>query len=259
MDIEIEGEGSSSGAKTIIGCALAVIGSIMLGFLVMIAIFGAIGVTHMYRQSDLMERAVETPATIVSSEVREVRTSTGGTRTTGGGMHRSTSITYAPQVTFTYEYAGVPHQSERVFIVPTNGQRSWANEVLREYPDGAAVVAWVDPNAPDEAFLVRRWGLSPYAMMLAADVLLGFLMSMVSFILLLFPRLSTGAALIGLVGWLILPLWAGLHYWTNARAVDAGFATPEIVGTVVLVLSPLPLLTCLLGKRLRRKYAAQAA
>ncbi|MHC5027538.1 MAG: DUF3592 domain-containing protein [Planctomycetota bacterium] len=259
MDIEIEGEGSSSGAKTIIGCALAVIGSIMLGFLVMIAIFGAIGVTHMYRQAGLMERAVETPATIVTSTVREIRISTSGAGGAGGIAHRSTSNTYAPAVTFTYEYDGVPRESERVFIVPTNGQRSWANEVLRDYPDGAAVVAWVDPDAPDEAFLVHRWGLSPYAMVLTAGVLLGFLMSMVSFILLLFPRLSTGAALIGLVGWLVLPLWAGLHYWTNARAGDAGFGTPEIIGTAVLVLSPLPLLACLLGKRIRRKYAAQAA
>jgi hypothetical protein len=86
--------------------------------------------------------------------------------------HRSRkSTTYSPEARYTYTYQGQPHTATQVLAASANGSQAWANSVLRridragagiERPGAWASTAYVNPEHPEEAVLVRDYLPEPY-------------------------------------------------------------------------------------------------
>ena len=89
------------------------------------------------------QQAEAVSATVVSSEVVEVRNSEG-------------QIQYSPEVTYRYTYGGSDYQSSALY--PNNGSmvgsRSRAREVTDRYPQGRTLTAYVNADTPTTAFLI---------------------------------------------------------------------------------------------------------
>lgn len=99
------------------------------------------------------QRWVETPCTIVSSEI-EVHDGDDGD-------------TYSIEIKYDYEYDGRPYRGERYHFMygMSSSGRSGKQEVVKRYPVGLQTTCYVDPNDPSEAVLNRGltadlwWGL----------------------------------------------------------------------------------------------------
>lgn len=97
---------------------------------------------------------VETPCRIVSSTVKEIS--------------GSDSITYRPEIVFSYEVAGRRYQSSRYQLIEfsSSGRKAKA-EVVARYPRGKTAVCYVNPKDPADAVLDRDpipsglWALFP--------------------------------------------------------------------------------------------------
>ena len=66
------------------------------------------------------------------------------------------------------------------------------------------------------------------------------------------------AAVIGVAGWLLGSLHAGLHYWNHARPDGAGFGWLEIIWLLVILGAILPALAWVQGRRWARKLAGRS-
>jgi hypothetical protein len=98
-------------------------------------------------------RAHETLATVTASAVGEELEIDGGDMDT----------TYYPAVSYGYRFDGRDYTGTRVWAgsvdhrgLQTTGFRIWAEEWVGRFPVGSEVPVFVNPSAPEEAFLAVR-------------------------------------------------------------------------------------------------------
>jgi hypothetical protein len=151
------------------------------------AVFGGVGFIALYqglrglslaRKSE-MWRPVE--AVIVAARLVEQQ------HTTGSGMLRGTAVDYFPDITFEYEYQGEKHRGNRLLFVTVNWPGPEAQKIMERFPVGTHANAWVDPDDPRRAVLLK--GVEGYGYRYATALTVG-----------------TVFAAIGMVGWLLAPL-----------------------------------------------------
>ncbi len=119
----------------------------------------------------ISNRATErVPAVIVESELHRQGRANG----LGHGPDR-----WTPWVKFTYERAGKPETSYRVFPVGGPMDRSFAQTVVDAYPVGDRVEAYLPPAAWVPAFLERGWNAQIYLAVLVGSGGLGFCAALV--------------------------------------------------------------------------------
>ncbi len=104
-----------------------------------------------WQERDAIQRAIEVPATIESSTVEDW--------TSGTGTNRERH--YRPVVRFTFELEGKSHVADRVTPLGTSGSKSWARELSGRFQPGDKVTAWVDPDVPGHAFLLKMTSWKP--------------------------------------------------------------------------------------------------
>ncbi len=136
MGFEINGPSST------LGVAL-----LLLGGLALVGYGGYSYVT----QSSAIDSAVDVNATVTSTGVEEVDQRRG--------------VAYAPRATFNYTYEGQSYTASNVYPGPLTrdfGTREAAREQLDGYETGDTVPAYVPPDAPENAFLVRERSNKPF-------------------------------------------------------------------------------------------------
>lgn len=114
------------------------------GFVCLMALFvvGLGCLVPLYRQSAAASW-VETPCTIVSSEIR---------RSTHKGRAR-----FQPLVTFRYEVDGVAHTSDEYALTDVrSSDATRAQAVVARFSPGDRATCYVDPRDPDQAVIVRE-------------------------------------------------------------------------------------------------------
>jgi hypothetical protein len=117
--------------------------------------FVYLGLSKMHDQARLHDAAIEVPATIVSSEVRRSTTRTGP-------ESGSTMTSFWADIRFTFDYDGKTWSSDQVWPVGEANSEANVRSVVERYPQGASVVAFVNPKDPSVAFLEKRWSQMPY-------------------------------------------------------------------------------------------------
>lgn len=125
-------------------------------FSALILLFGlamiGYGAYDYLQQSEAMQDAVETSATITESGTEEVLVGRAGTQ-------------YEPTATFNYRFQGKSYTSSNVFPTgssPTYESRSEAEAVLERLERGETVTAYVVPSSPSSAFLKDTPSKIPY-------------------------------------------------------------------------------------------------
>jgi Protein of unknown function (DUF3592) len=86
-------------------------------------------------------------ATVVSSDVGTVKGGKGNT--------------YKPVVVYNYTYLGRPYQASAVTPISISASRSWAQSIVSKYRSGDVTTAYVDPDQPYSAYLLRQVSLLP--------------------------------------------------------------------------------------------------
>ncbi|QSG11722.1 Uncharacterized membrane protein, DUF3592 family [Halapricum desulfuricans] len=102
------------------------------------------------QQADAVDDAVAVNTTITDAEISEI-------------SDRST--TYRVTVEHTYRFQGTEYTSRQVFpgrISPMYVLQSDAAAVIEQYEPNATATAYVDPDAPSQAFLERRTVRMPF-------------------------------------------------------------------------------------------------
>lgn len=102
-------------------------------------------------QSEAMSDAVAVDATVTGTEVDSVSQRRGGPD-------------YRPVVTYEYTYDGASYTSRNRYpatFEPDYETRSAAEAELQGYERGEPVTAYVNPDAPSEAFLVKETSSGP--------------------------------------------------------------------------------------------------
>jgi hypothetical protein len=127
---------------------------VVTGLLVGVGLAGAGGyLWHDHNRA--VETAEPTEATVTSSSVAVDRMGSDGPN-------------YRPDVTYEYAVDGNTYRSSNVFPTPGRlwrSDRSWARDVVADYPEGETVTAYYDPDDPSQAFLVDdRTPLIPLVM-----------------------------------------------------------------------------------------------
>jgi hypothetical protein len=151
------------------------------------AIFGGVGLValvHGFRGLSLAresERWRPVEAEVVKAHLEEHR------HTTGQGAARGTSIDYYPRITYEYEYEGEKHQCDRLIFVNVNWPGPEAQQIMDRFPVGSRHTAWVNPNDPRRAVLLK--GVKGYGYRYATAFAVG-----------------TVFTVIGVVGWFLSPL-----------------------------------------------------
>ena len=86
-------------------------------------------------------------ATVFSSDVATVRGDKGDT--------------YKPVVTYNYSYDGMQYQASSVTPISMSAGEDWARSIASRYRPGSATTAYVNPDHPNNAYLLRRVSLMP--------------------------------------------------------------------------------------------------
>lgn len=136
MGFEINGPSST------IGVALLLLGGL--------AVAGYGGYSYV-TQSSAIDSAVEVNATVTSTGVEKVDKRRG--------------VDYAPRATFNYTFEGESYTASNVYPGPLTrdfGTEEAAREQLDGYETGDSVTAYVQPDAPGDAFLVRERSDKPF-------------------------------------------------------------------------------------------------
>lgn len=116
---------------------------VITGFLLGIALAGA-GAFLWNQQNQAVESAETTDATVISSSVEVDRMGSDGPN-------------YRPNVTYRYTVGGETYRSSNVFPGPGHfwrNQRSWAADIVADYPEGETATAYYDPDDPSRSFLI---------------------------------------------------------------------------------------------------------
>ncbi|WP_336325787.1 DUF3592 domain-containing protein [Halovenus sp. HT40] len=112
--------------------------------------FAGYGGYDYVQQQAAIEDAVAVEATITETDLEE----------TGGR-----GVSYDVQIEYIYQYQGTEYTNDERFpgsISPTYDTRSKAESVLDRYDTNETVTAYVDPAAPEAAFLERRTTNGPF-------------------------------------------------------------------------------------------------
>ncbi len=126
-------------------------------FIVLPLIFFAVGAWLALDQHHKITSYVEVSATVVSTDI-EAHTSTDS------DGHTSTS--YEPVVVYRYEYDGDSYEYDEVFPLGMSGGRGWAQKTVGQFEPGQPVQAFVDPENPASAFLLKQYLFFPYLLTL---------------------------------------------------------------------------------------------
>ena len=126
------------------------------------AVFLAIGSTMAYTVWSRLTTWLPINATVLSSRITAIRGSKGG-------------VSYRPDVTYRYEAGGRLYFGTRATVLTESRSWNWANGILRRYPNGAEVTAYIDPANFGRSFLIHEWSFFPFAFMAVPLVMLGFL------------------------------------------------------------------------------------
>lgn len=102
------------------------------------------------------------PAVVTASSVREVRGSKG-------------SLTYRPRVEYRYSAAGGSHVGTEALAGGESRGRDWAESIAERFAPGTRTRAFVDPDDPTRAYLLRRPSPGVYVFLVAPLVLLAAL------------------------------------------------------------------------------------
>jgi hypothetical protein len=128
----------------------------------LLAIGAAIGayfaVTLLLWQHKAVREFVPVEARIVSAEVRR---------------HSGKKTTYSPEITYTYRYADHDYTSSQVLPVSENSSYAWAENIVNRFGGPthdlpglevhrSKAIAYVNPDKPEEAILVREYSFMPY-------------------------------------------------------------------------------------------------
>ena len=113
------------------------------------AIFFAIGATMVFVMWTRLTYWLPVNATVVNSRITTVRGSKGG-------------VSYRPDITYRYEVGGAQYFGSHVTILNESRSGSWAYKILNRFPNGAEVIAYVDPANPHRAFLLHEWSVFPF-------------------------------------------------------------------------------------------------
>lgn len=130
----------------------------LLGFWLILGIpFICLGIFFLYQgsgdailQNRFNGRAVEVPATVISSDML---------RPVGA---RSDSASFFPNIEYTYEYKGVVRKSDRVWVVSEADTENAIQALVNKFSEGVQTVAFVDPQSPDLVALEKRWSRMVY-------------------------------------------------------------------------------------------------
>lgn len=145
--------------------------------LIVFLIFGAFGVvllvvgaTQFVQQRRLLAAAEPIDVEIVRSEVFSSESKPAG----GTPLRDRSTTSHRPEIAFRYQVDGATYESDLLhptIIVQGYASRESAAEVLREYPLGARVQAYVDRTRPDKAFLRREASIAPLVFMIVGVAL----------------------------------------------------------------------------------------
>jgi hypothetical protein len=142
---------SIDGPSSTLGVVLLLVGGI--------ALVGYGGYSYV-TQSSAVDSAVEVNATVTSTGVEEVDKRRG--------------VAYTPRATFEYTFRGASHTASNVYPGPLTrnfDDREAAAAELSGYESGDTVTAYVPPDSPGAAFLVRERSDKPF-FVIGAGVLL---------------------------------------------------------------------------------------
>ena len=121
-----------------------------------LSIFVAIGLGLFSLQLYRMATYTPVTATVTLSGVGEVRGNKG--------------TSYKPVVVYNYRYRGNPYEASTVMPMTISAGQAWAKSIADNYRPGQVTTAYVDPDHPGNAFLVRR--VSPMPLIFVAFPLL---------------------------------------------------------------------------------------
>ena len=118
--------------------------SVMIVFL---SAFMIVGAWLMALQVYRMKTWRPVPATVISTSVKSVCS------------HNKT--TYRPTVHYRYQVNGRTYEATRVTALIISRGSTWARGMIAKYQPGTSTTAYVNPTAPDEAFLDPTISLLP--------------------------------------------------------------------------------------------------
>ena len=119
-----------------------------------------VGTTQYFRQRRLLSRAQPVTVTIVKSEVITSQSANTDRRL----LRNNSTTSHRPEIRFRYQVNGKNYESDLLhpnIIVVGYASRDSAAEVLKPYPVNAEVNAFVDPTAPESAYLIAEAGAGP--------------------------------------------------------------------------------------------------
>lgn len=79
-------------------------------------------------------------------------------------------VQFTPVVEYEYTVTGNRHQSDSTLPIESRGPKEWAEDVLKKYPAGKRVRAFVVPDDPTDAYLLPKYGPLPYVTILVSYV-----------------------------------------------------------------------------------------
>jgi len=205
-------------------------------FITLIAcVFIYIGFSEIYKQERLLSTAVPVEAVI---QAKRVETSTSST---GTGTSRSTHTIYIPIVEYTYTYEEQTHTGERLWPTPRSMNNSGdARAVIAPYVLGRTVTAYIDPDEPATAFLLKQWSAGPYLAVSVAPPIIAFVIALGILVAGYRNLFRAGIAVFASVTLTACTgAIAASHYFGHFEPVAMGPALAVIAGSAFASLAPL--------------------
>src|SRR4029077_16408969 len=112
-----------------------------------LAIFVAVGLGLFGSESYRLATWQPVSARVLSTDIKAVRGDKG--------------TSYAPVVRYQYSFAGGQYVSDGVLPLTISAGRGWAENLRNRFRPGEIATAYVNPNRPSSAFLVREVSLLP--------------------------------------------------------------------------------------------------
>ena len=78
-----------------------------------------------------------------------------------GEVRGNKGTSYKPVVVYNYRYQGNPYEASTVMPITISAGQAWAKSIADTYRPGQVTTAYVNPDHPNSAYLVRRVSLMP--------------------------------------------------------------------------------------------------
>ncbi len=117
-------------------------------------IFMVVGIGMIANQAKKLRTWDPVEATILSSRVQQH----AGSSSSSGNRQP----TYSPEITFRYQRDNRTIEASGATTLSASSSSSWAHNIVRRFPAGKVVTAWVDPENPARGFVVRQASFFPY-------------------------------------------------------------------------------------------------